>query len=69
MTATVYLIGAGPGDPALISVRGAAILAEADVVVDSVDGPPEITVGRVAEAIETVRLEAPAAGMSREAAQ
>ena len=28
------------------------VYAEADVVVDSVDGPPEITVGRVAEAVE-----------------
>ena len=50
------------------------VYAEADVVVDSVDGPPEITVGRVAEAIEAVRLEAPlrdetAKGESREAAQ
>lgn len=33
MTGTVYLIGAGPGDPKLITVGGAEALSRADVVV------------------------------------
>ena len=30
---TVFLVGAGPGDPALITMRGAELLSRAEVVV------------------------------------
>ncbi len=33
MTGKVYLIGAGPGDPGLFTLRGVACLREADVIV------------------------------------
>ncbi len=31
--ATVYIVGAGPGDPSLVTVRGRRILERADVVI------------------------------------
>ena len=46
---TVFLVGAGPGDPGLITVRGAELLARADVVIyDRLSAPSllELVPGR-----------------------
>ena len=42
MRGGVALIGGGPGDPELITVRGRRLLAQADVVVADRLAPPEL---------------------------
>ncbi len=42
MSGRVILVGAGPGDPDLITVRGAAALGRAEVVVYDALSPPEL---------------------------
>lgn len=61
----VYLVGAGPGDPGLLSVRGAELLGRADVVV--IEGRPHpALIELVAEGAK--RVEVPTAGEALAAA-
>src|SRR5438034_3161371 len=71
MTGTVYLVGAGPGDPGLITVRGAEVLRAADVVVyDRLASPALLDLGpadaeRVYAGKEPGRSALPQEGINR----
>ena len=50
---TVYLVGAGPGDPGLITVRGAELLARAEVLIHDRLVHPDL-IGRVPAGCERI---------------
>ncbi|PWD41061.1 siroheme synthase, partial [Gordonia paraffinivorans] len=54
----VALVGGGPGDPDLITVRGQRLLAEADVVVADRLAPPELLaeLGPQVEVIDAAKV-------------
>lgn len=55
----VYLVGAGPGDPGLMTLRGAELLASADVVVhDRLTGPGLLSLARPGAELVDVGKEA-----------
>ncbi len=58
MAAGVALVGGGPGDPDLISVRGRRLLARADVVVADRLAPPELLaeLGPHVEVIDAAKI-------------
>ncbi|MGD8726757.1 MAG: SAM-dependent methyltransferase, partial [Gemmatimonadales bacterium] len=58
---TVYLVGAGPGDPGLLTLRGAECLAGADVVFYDYLANPA-TLEYAAESARLVRLGGSVAG-------
>ena len=63
-TATVWLVGAGPADPGLLTVRAAEVLAEADVVVahSTVHAPLLERLGEDVEVLDAASQDAEALG-------
>jgi uroporphyrin-III C-methyltransferase len=67
---TVYLVGAGPGDPELITLRGARLLAEAEVVVhDRLAAPVVALAGPDALLVDVGKSPAPFGSRSGHAAE
>ncbi len=62
----VYLVGAGPGDPRLITVRGLELLRRADVVIHDRLVSPELLGEAPHRAILIFAGKSPGAGMSQE---
>jgi uroporphyrinogen III methyltransferase/synthase len=52
----VYLVGAGPGDPGLVTVRARELLAQADVILTDKLVPPGIFDGLSAEVIDVGKI-------------
>ena len=60
---TITVVGAGPGDPALLTVRAAAVLAEADLVLADERVPDALLAGVVGELVRTPAGEAQGAAL------